>query len=109
MGSTGSWTAWETQTVPVSLEKGYSELKLVSTSKDGMANIDYIGWMDADLYAGEKDLGEDSTTVFGVRAVQAAPTNISRYYVDFGNRNTSAGVYLKKADGKVFNVNGKLR
>ena len=109
MGSTGSWTAWETQTVPVSLEKGYSELKFVSTSKDGMANIDYIGWMDADLYAGEKDLGEDSTTVIGVRAVQAAPTNISSYYVDFGNRNTSAGVYLKKADGKVFNVNGKLR
>lgn len=106
MGSTGGWTTWEAQTIKVPLEKGYSELKFVSTSKDGMANIDYVGWMSADLYAGEKDIG--GTTVIGDRAVQAVPANAAnRYYVDFGSRDNAAGVYLKKANGKVFKVNGK--
>lgn len=105
MGSTGGWTTWETQTIKVPLEKGYSELKFVSTSKDGMANIDYIGWMSADLYAGEKDIG--GTTVIGARAVQAVPANAAaRYYVDFGSRDNATGVYLKKANGKIFRVNG---
>ncbi|SHK57537.1 pectate lyase, PelA/Pel-15E family [Fibrobacter sp. UWOV1] len=106
MGSTGGWTTWEAQTIKVPLEKGYSELKFVSTSKDGMANIDYVGWMSADLYAGEKDVG--GTTVIGDRAVQAVPANAAaRYYVDFGRvGGASAGVYLKKANGKIFRVNG---
>ncbi|PWJ66340.1 pectate lyase, PelA/Pel-15E family [Fibrobacter sp. UWB15] len=105
MGSTGGWTTWEAQTIKVPLEKGYSELKFVSTSKDGMANIDYVGWMSADLYAGEKDIG--GTTVIGDRAVQAVPANAAaRYYVNFGSRDNAAGVYLKKANGKIFRVNG---
>lgn len=105
MGSTGGWTTWEAQTIKVPLEKGYSELKFVSTSKDGMANIDYVGWMSADLYAGEKDIG--GTTVIGDRAVQAVSANAAaRYYVDFGSRDNAAGVYLKKANGKIFRVNG---
>lgn len=105
MGSTGGWTTWDAQTIKVPLEKGYSELKFVSTSKDGMANIDYVGWMSADLYAGEKDIG--GTTVIGARAVQAVPANAAaRYYVDFGSRDNAAGVYLKKANGKIFRVNG---
>ena len=112
MGSTGGWTSWETQAVPVPLEKGYSELKFVSTSKDGMANIDYIGWMSVDLYAGKKDLsdeGGDSTTVIGARSVLSADAAINRYYVDFGSRNTAPGVYLKKTNGKVFNVKGVMK
>ena len=106
MGSTGGWTTWEAQTIKVSLEKGYSELKFVSTSKDGMANIDYVGWMSADLYAGEKDIG--GTTVIGGRAVQAVPANAAaRYYVDFGRVDgASAGVYLQRKNGKIFRVNG---
>ena len=105
MGSTGGWTTWEAQTIKVPLEKGYSELKFVSTSKDGMANIDYVGWMSADLCAGEKDIG--GTTVIGDRAVQAVPANAAaRYYVDFGRRDNAAGVYLKKANGKIFRING---
>lgn len=108
MGSTGGWTTWESQTVKVPLEKGYSELKFVSTSKDGMANIDYVGWMSADLYAGEKDIG--GTTVIGSRAVLPAGMATDRYYVDFGRvGGASAGVYLKKANGKVFKVNGVKR
>ncbi|WP_407457066.1 pectate lyase [Fibrobacter sp.] len=107
MESTGAWTTWKTQSVEIELDAGYSELKFTSTGSDGMANIDYIGWMSADLYVGKKELGEDSTTVIGVRSVQASPTRASRYYVDFGSRGNAAGVYLKKADGKVFKVNGK--
>lgn len=107
MESTGAWTTWKTQSVEIELDAGYSEFKFVSTSKDGMANIDYIGWMNADLYVGKKELGEDSTTVIGVRSVQASPTRANRYYVDFGSRDNAAGVYLKKSNGKVFKVNGK--
>ena len=107
MESTGAWTTWKTQSVEIELDTGYSEFKFVSTSKDGMANIDYIGWMNADLYVGKKELGEDSTTVIGVRSVQASPTRANRYYVDFGSRDNAAGVYLKKTNGKVFKVNGK--
>ena len=107
MGSTGGWTTWEAQTIKVPLEKGYSELKFTSTGSEGMANIDYIGWMNADLYAGKVDLGP-GTTVIGTRAVQAVQANAAaRYYVDFGSRDNAAGVYLKKANGKVFKVNGK--
>lgn len=107
MESTGAWTTWKTQSVEIELDTGYSEFKFVSTSKDGIANIDYIGWMNADLYVGKKELGEDSTTVIGVRSVQASPTRANRYYVDFGSRDNAAGVYLKKSNGKVFKVNGK--
>ena len=107
MESTGAWTTWKTQSVEIELDTGYSEFKFVSTSKDGMANFDYIGWMNADLYVGKKELGEDSTTVIGVRSVQASPTRANRYYVDFGSRDNAAGVYLKKSNGKVFKVNGK--
>ena len=109
MGSTGGWTTWEAQTIKVPLEKGYSELKFTSTGSEGMANIDYVGWMSADLYAGEVDLGP-GTTVIGTRAVQAVQANAAaRYYVDFGSRDNAAGVYLKKANGNVFDIKGKAR
>ena len=105
MESTSAWTSWKTLSVEIELDTGYSELKFTSTSKDGMANIDYVGWMSADLYAGEKDIG--GTIVIGARAVQAVPANAAaRYYVDFGSRDNAAGVYLKKANGKIFRVNG---
>ena len=74
-----------------------------------MANIDYIGWMSADLYAGKVDTG---TTAIGMRSVQATPASATstRYYVDFGRvGGASAGVCLKKANGKVFDIKGKAR
>ena len=105
MESTSAWTSWKTLSVEIELDTGYSELKFVSTSKDGMANIDYVGWMSADLYAGEKDIG--GTTAIGARAVQVVPAKAAaRYYVDFGSRDNATGVYLKKANGKIFRVNG---
>ena len=113
MESTGAWTTWKTQKVEVELDKGYSVLTFTSLSKDGMANIDYIGWMSDDLYVGKKDLGnegEDSTVVIKMRGMQNGPTSASdRYFVDFGSRSNAAGVFLMRSNGKVYRVNGKVK
>ncbi|MBR4006874.1 pectate lyase [Fibrobacter sp.] len=108
MESTGGWTTWKTQSVEVELPAGYSELKFTSLSKDGMANIDYIGWMSENLLAGKVDVGDTSTTAIGVRDVRAASParTADRYYVDFGTHGNSAGVYLRRGNSKVFRVNG---
>ena len=115
MESTGGWTTWKTQSVEVELPAGYSELKFTSLSNDGMANIDYIGWMSENLLAGKVDVGDTSTTpgdsgttAIGVRDVRAtSPARTAdRYFVDFGTHSNSAGVYLRRSNGKVFRVNG---
>ena len=109
MESTGAWTSWKTQSVEIDLDTGYSELKFTSLSSDGMANIDYIGWMSADLYAGKVDLGP-GTTAIGLHVELPARMATDRYYVDFGRiGGASAGVYLKKANGNVFDIKGKAR
>ncbi len=106
MESTGAWTTWKTQSVELELDLGYSELRFESLSAKGMANIDYIGWMSEDLYAGEVDLG-NSTTVVGSRMKFPAGMATDRYYVDFGRvGGSSAGVYLQRKNGKIFRVNG---
>ena len=106
MGSTGGWTTWESQTIKVPLEKGYSELKFKSTGSEGMANIDYIGWMSADLYAGKVDL-DPGTTAIGLHVELPVRMATDRYYVDFGRvGGASAGVYLQRKNGKIFRVNG---
>lgn len=61
MKSTTAWTTWETVTVEVELPAGYSELTFKSTTSDGMANIDYIGWMSDKLFAGKKDISSGSS------------------------------------------------
>lgn len=117
MESTGGWTTWKTQSVEVELPAGYSELKFTSLSKDGMANIDYIGWMNEDLLVGKVDVGDTSTTpgdtteFIGKRDMRrsAVGAPADRYFVDFGIRGNSAGVYLRRGNGKVFRVNGVAR
>ena len=107
MESTSAWTTWKAQSVEVELPAGYSELKFTSLSKDGMANIDYIGWTSADLYAGEKKLEDDSTVVARpVRVTTGTPSEI--YRVNFGTSgNDAAGVqYLR--NGNRFRANGKI-
>lgn len=115
MESTGGWTTWKTQSVEVELPAGYSELKFTSLSKDGMANIDYIGWMSENLLVGKVDVGDTSTTpgdsgttAIGVRDVRAArpARTADRYYVDFGIHGNSTGVYLRRGNSKMFRVNG---
>ncbi|MBR4347984.1 MAG: pectate lyase [Fibrobacter sp.] len=105
MESTSAWTTYKTQKVELELEKGYSDLKFTSLSKDGMANIDYIGWMDTALHAGKVDVS-DTTTAIGTRGVRNTPVSVSdRYFVDFGTRANRAGVYLMR-NGRTFRVNG---
>lgn len=106
MESTGGWTTWKSQSVEIELKKGYNELKFESLSSDGMANIDYIGWMDTTLHAGKVDVS-DTTTAIGTRGVRNTPVSVSdRYFVDFGTRANRAGVYLMR-NGRTFRVNGK--
>ena len=101
MESTGGWTTWKTQSVEIELDKGYSELKFESLSKDGMANIDYIGWSttpgDTTEFIGKRDM---------TRSTVGSPAD--RYYVDFGSRGVRAGVYLMR-NGKTFRVNGATK
>jgi PelA/Pel-15E family pectate lyase len=105
MESTSAWTTYKTQKVELELEKGYSDLKFESLSSDGMANIDYIGWMDTALHAGKVDVS-DTTTAIGTRGVRNTPVSVSdRYFVDFGTRANRAGVYLMR-NGRTFRVNG---
>ena len=107
MESTGGWTTWKTQSVEVELPAGYSELKFESLSGDGMANIDYIGWMSEDLYAGEKDTSDITSITRHLQGSSAAVND--RYFVNFGSNNSATGVYLMRGSGKVYRVNGRAR
>jgi len=120
MESTGGWTEWKVQEIEIELPAGYSELKFTSLAKDGMANIDYIGWTDASLYAGHQALGheiehneddeDEDTMVIGNHLSQRSSTNSTgRYFVNFGKDGNSAGVYFKRSNGKTFKINGVTR
>ena len=105
MESTSAWTTWKMQKIEIELPKGYSELKFTSLSKDGMANIDYIGWLDEDLKAGKFEFGPMSIGV--IRKSQHDSAN--SYFVDFGKTGNSAGAYFKRLNGKTYRVNGVAR
>lgn len=107
MEPTSAWTTYKTQSVEVELPKGYSELKFTSLSNDGMANIDYIGWMNENLLVGKVDVGDTGTTVIKpMRAATESPSEL--YRVNFGTSgNDAAGVqYLR--NGNRFRANGKI-
>jgi len=59
MASTGGWTTYKTIPIEVDLPVGYSEVTFTSLGKDGMANIDVIGWMSEDLKAGMVQINEE--------------------------------------------------
>jgi hypothetical protein len=105
MESTAAWTTWKMQSIEIELPMGYSELKFTSLSKDGMANIDYIGWMNDDLKVGEVEVPRSS--IEAIRAIRKAQQD-NRYFVDFGGNNNSAGAYFKRGIN-TFRVNGKMR
>lgn len=105
MESTAAWTTWKVQSIEVELPQGYSELKFTSLSKDGMANIDYIGWTSSDLKAGKVEI---SPTSIGV-ARKAPQESANRYFVNFRDDGKSTGVYFMRKNGKVFRVNGVAR
>ncbi|MBP5768744.1 MAG: pectate lyase [Fibrobacter sp.] len=103
MESTAAWTTWKVQSIEVELPQGYSELKFTSLSKDGMANIDYIGWTSSDLKAGKVDSGTTSISV----ARKAPQKSTSRYFIDFGRNSNGAGAYFMRGNGKTFKINGR--
>ena len=105
MESTAAWTTWKVQSIEVELPQGYSELKFTSLSKDGMANIDYIGWTSSDLKAGKVEI---SPTSIGV-ARKAPQESANRYFINFRDDGKSTGVYFMRKNGKVFRVNGVAR
>lgn len=59
MESTSAWTTYKTIPIEVELPVGYSEIKFTSLGKDGMANIDVIGWMSDDLKPGMVQISEE--------------------------------------------------
>ena len=103
MESTAAWTTWKVQSIEVELPQGYSELKFTSLSKDGMANIDYIGWISSDLKAGKVDSGTTSISV----ARKAPQKSTNRYFIDFGRNSNGAGAYFMRGNGKIFKINGR--
>ena len=104
MESTAAWTTWKVQSIEIELPQGYNELKFTSRSKDGMANIDYIGWTSSDLKAGKADSGTTSIKAMGP-AHNAKQAN--RYFIDFGRNSNGAGAYFTRGNGKIFKVNGR--
>lgn len=50
--ATGNWTTWERVTASVTLPEGVSEVRLVATAADGLANVDYIRLAGAGVIAG---------------------------------------------------------
>ena len=105
MESTGGWTEWKMQKIEIKLPVGYSELKFTSLSKDGMANIDYIGWMSDDLKVGEVEVPR--TSIEAMRASRKTKQG-NRYFVDFSSKANGAGAYFMRG-GSTFRVNGKMR
>jgi hypothetical protein len=93
------------QSIEIELPQGYSELKFTSLSKDGMANIDYIGWMSEDLKVGEVEI--PPTSIEAMRTVRKEQQD-NRYFVDFGRNNNSAGAYFTRGNN-TYRLNGKLR
>ena len=105
MESTAAWTTWKVTSIEVELPQGYSELKFTSLSKDGMANIDYIGWMSDDLKVGKVEIPPTSIGVVH----RVAPESANRYFVNFRNNGKSTGVYFMRKNGKVLKINGVAR
>lgn len=79
MKSTAAWTSWETATIELELPAGYSELTFKSTTSDGMANIDFVGWMSDKLSAGKID--EPPQGLFGIPSGNASQMNSGNYTI----------------------------
>lgn len=102
MESTDSWTTWKNKSFEVELPEGYSEITFVSTSSEGMANIDYIGWTSDKLYAGKVELSTTSIKVFR-NSTRLDPKSA---YIVYFDANT--GIYFSRAGKNFrFQANGK--
>lgn len=113
MDATGGWTTWKTTAVEVELPKGYSELTFTSLGKDGMANIDAIGWMNEVLKAGKVEITESITNPQPdeekqsiLNSAKSSKAPILKSYT--GNYGKGAGVYyILNGKNKTVRVNGR--
>lgn len=104
MESTDSWTSWKNISFELELPEGYSEITFVSTSSEGMANIDYIGWTSDKLYAGKVEL---STTSIKASKNSTKLGTKSPYIVNF---DANTGIYFSRAGKNFrFQANGKKK
>ncbi len=112
MDATGGWTTWKTTSVDVELPRGYSELTFTSLGKDGMANIDVIGWMNESLKAGKVELQPETSTenseeggetAIKKQSLQQKSAKRKAYIGSFGK---GAGAFYKTDKGAV-RANGR--
>ncbi|MBO5949480.1 MAG: pectate lyase [Fibrobacteraceae bacterium] len=108
MEMTGAWTNWDTKAFEIELPLGYSEIKFISLSKDGMANIDALGWTDSNLFIGNVNIENDkeNTSAISHRDLRKNPSG--HYVLKFEqNGKHSTGIYLMQKNSNVkFRVNG---
>lgn len=113
MDATGGWTTWKTTAVEVELPKGYSELTFTSLGKDGMANIDAIGWMNEVLKAGKVEITEsitnpqpDEENQSILNSAKSSKAPILKAYT--GNYGKGAGAfYILNNNKGAVHVNGR--
>ena len=108
MEMTGAWTNWDTKAFEIELPLGYSEIKFISLSKDGMANIDALGWTDSNLFIGNVNIenNKENTSAISHRDLRKNP--LGHYVLKFEqNGKHSTGIYLMQKNSNVkFRVNG---
>lgn len=108
MEMTGAWTNWDTKAFEIELPLGYSEIKFISLSKDGMANIDALGWTDSNLFIGNVNIenNKENTSAISHRDLRKNP--LGHYILKFEqNGKHSTGIYLMQKNSNVkFRVNG---
>jgi lysophospholipase L1-like esterase len=127
--ATGAFITYKTVDVSLTLLKGLNTLKLVSTTAEGLANIDQIGYVSTGVSKGNcvvtslVDINENQTFVYpnpskaSFHVHTANTTNIqvvnmegkileehkNLSSLEFGV-NLKLGIYLLKVDGKVYKV-----
>ena len=108
MEMTGAWTNWDTKAFEIELPLGYSEIKFISLSKDGMANIDALGWTDSNLFIGNVNIenNKENTSAISHRDLRKNP--LGHYVLKFEqNGKHSTGIYLMQKNSNVkFRING---
>lgn len=108
MEMTGTWTNWDTKAFEIELPLGYSEIKFISLSKDGMANIDALGWTDSNLFIGNVNIenNKENTSAISHRDFRKIPSEHYNLKLEQNGKH-STGIYLMQKNSNVkFRVNG---
>lgn len=102
---TGAWTTWNIATLSLSLLKGYNNLTLVSSSADGLANIDKVsfsgGVTDANcVVTGLENLETIIITVYPNPTTGVIHWNKEQNW----ELSTALGLVLKSGYGNTFDL-----